>query len=99
MVVVKLAEGVISSRDTADDTAEFAGVLKFLEASRTFQNWRGQGKEQLKIYLTHLGYHITFWVPTFVSAIPVHLHKLLQDCRLATNTLDSELGRIMEMAI
>jgi len=31
--------GVMSKRDTADETAELAGVPKFLEARRTFQNW------------------------------------------------------------
>ena len=30
--------GVISKRETAEDTAEFEGVLKFFEARRTFQN-------------------------------------------------------------
>jgi hypothetical protein len=34
-----VAEGVISRSEIEDDTAEFAGVLKFLEARRTFQNW------------------------------------------------------------
>jgi hypothetical protein len=29
---------VMSSRETADETAELAGVLKFLDASLTFQN-------------------------------------------------------------
>lgn len=32
-------ELVMSSRETAEDTAELAGVLKCFDASLTFQNW------------------------------------------------------------
>ena len=38
-------------------------------------------------------------MPAFIPSIPVHFHKLLQDCRLASNTLDREFGRIVEMTI
>ena len=38
-------------------------------------------------------------MPAFILAIPVHLHKLLQNGRLAPNTFYSEPGRVVVMAV
>jgi hypothetical protein len=39
LIAEGLVDGVISSKETEDETAEFAGVPKFFEARRTFQNY------------------------------------------------------------
>jgi hypothetical protein len=38
-------------------------------------------------------------MPTLVSSIPVHLHKLLEYRRLASHALDCEPCRVVEMTI
>lgn len=86
---------LISSKDTVDETAELAGVLKFFEAKRTFQNCLSA---LLTIY-THLRDHIALGMPAFVPSISVHLDELLEDRSFATDTFDGKAGGIVIMTI
>jgi len=44
-------------------------------------------------------YHIAFWVPGFVTHVTSDLDELLEDCILASNTLDGIAGRIVKMTV
>ncbi len=92
LIAEGLVDGVMSSKETEDETAEFAGVPKFFEARRTFQNYKSrmsyegtQGSDA-----AHLGDHVAFRMPAFVSSIPVHLDKLFQNGGLASHAFDRE---------
>lgn len=38
-------------------------------------------------------------MPMFIDIVPVDLYKLLEDCRLASGTFDSEARRIVKMTV
>lgn len=38
-------------------------------------------------------------MPAFVPSISVHLHKLLENCRLASHTLDREFCRVVKVTV
>ena len=49
--------------------------------------------------MAHLGDHVAFRVPALIFPIPVHFDELLQNRGLASDTLDGETCRVVEMAI
>lgn len=47
----------------------------------------------------HLVDHVAFWVPTFISHVPVDLHKLLENRTVAAGAFGCESCRVVEVAI
>jgi hypothetical protein len=49
--------------------------------------------------LTHLVDHVAFWMPAFISHVPIDLHELFENRTVATSTFGGESRRIVEMTI
>ena len=51
------------------------------------------------MYTTHLVDHVALGMPTFVSGIPVDLHKLLENSAIATSTFSGKSSGIVKVTV
>jgi hypothetical protein len=50
-------------------------------------------------FITDLVDHVTLWMPTLISLIPINLHELFQNGGLAANALGGKTRRVVVMTI